>query len=278
MSNTAQGRSNFRDLPNWQRYFICILAAGSISGFFIYYTWEAFIVSYSYENWERTTGTVVRVQQSTGIGPIASRGRGNDSLTVEIVVNGEVFSNNYRIQVRPDSVRRRGRIAVRFDPNNPNRIVRDIPPRSLGAIYVKPVFFTVIVFLAIVGNFRIIAPRKRTFSLETNFRKYSNEELNVHLFEEIISSRPDLWDFMVLEPDKPIKDSIFIQVNSPQATISWPPKFILEISLGNTKTGTKMYRLATVDKNIVLKHIIDYWQEQIIPDISLWEDVSDTIP
>jgi len=23
-----------------------------------------------------------------------------------------------------------------------------------------------------------------------------------------------------------------------------------------------------------LKHIIDYWQKQIIPDISLWEDVS----
>jgi len=275
MSNTEQGRSNFRDLPKWQRYLICILAAGSISGFFIYYTWEAFIVSYSYENWERTTGTVVRVQRSTGIGGASgARRRGEDSLTVEIEVNGEVFSNNYRIRVRPDSVRLRSRIAVRFDPNNPNRIVRDIPPRSLGAIYVKPILFTLLVFAAIVSNFRIIAPRKRAFSLETSSRKYSNEELNVHLFEEIISSRPDLWDFMVLEPDKPIKGSIFIQVNSPQATISWPPKFILEISLGNTKTGAKMYRLATVDKNIVLKHIIDYWQGQIIPDISLWEEVA----
>ena len=124
-----------------------------------------------------------------------------------------------------------------------------------------------------VGNFRIISPRKRTFSLETSFRKYSNEELNAHLFEEIIYSRPDLWEFMVLEPDKPIKDSIFIQASYPQAT-SWPPKFILEISFGNTKTGAKMYRLATVDKNIVLKHIIDYWQKQIIPDVYLWEDVS----
>ena len=276
MANTerkSEGRTYFGDLKKWQRFLIIIIAVGSISSFFIYYIWEGTLRNYSYENWERTTATVIRVQQTTGIGPPASRGRGQDSLTVEIEVNGEVFSNNYRIMVSADSVRRGNNIAVRFDPENPSRIVRDIPPAPIIWSLVLPTIFSFVVFLAIVTNFKIFPPPKRTFSMETNFRTYSNEELNAQLFEEILYTRPDLWDFMVIEPNRPIKNCSFLQVSYPQAT-SWPPPFILEISLGSKKTGAKMYRLTTVDRNIVLKHIIDYWQNQVIPDISSWEDVS----
>jgi len=116
-----------------------------------------------------------------------------------------------------------------------------------------------------------------TFLLETNFRKYTNEELSVLLFEEIISSSSDLWDFMVLEPNQPIQDSIFLQVGAPRASTAWPFKFNLEIVIGNTETGFRMYRFVTEDKNVVLPYFVDYWKEQRIPDISLWEDVSEEI-
>ncbi|MCL2377469.1 MAG: DUF3592 domain-containing protein [Defluviitaleaceae bacterium] len=274
MSKTGQkreGRRYFGDLPKWSRLLIIIASVGLIVGVSIEAVWEVHLNNYSYENWERTTGTVVYVQMiHRRIGPYGAERR-SDRLTVEIEVNGEVFSSR-NFEANLGSFRRGAEIAVRYDPGNPNAMVRDWPPRPIIDAFMIPGILTAVIFLALISNFRIIPPRKRTFSLETNLRKYLNEELNVQLFEEIIS-RPDLWDFMVLEPDRPIKDSIFIQASYPQAT-SWPPEFILEISFSNKKTGTKLYRLATVDKNIVLKHIIDYWQKQEIPDVSLWEDVS----
>ena len=278
MANTEQkrkGRRYFGDLPKWSRVLICIIVVGLIVGVSIESVWEVHLNNYSYENWERTTGTVVYVQMiHRSIGPYGAERR-SDRLTVEIEVNGEVFSSR-NFEANLGSVRWGAEIAVRYDPDNPNTMVRDSPLRPMINAFMIPAILTAIIFLAVISNFRIIPPRKRIFSLETNSKKYSNEEINVHLFEEIIN-RPDLWDFMVLEPDRPIKDSIFIQASYPQAT-SWPPEFILEISFSNMKTGAKMYRLSTVDKNIVLKHIIDYWQEQIIPDVSLWEDVSYILP
>ena len=113
-----------------------------------------------------------------------------------------------------------------------------------------------------------------TFLLETEFRRYANEEINVTLFEEIISSSPDTWNFMVLEPNEPIQDSIFLQVGAQWADTAWPFKFNLEIGFGETETGVRLYRFITDDENVVLQYMIDYWQAQSIPDISLWEDVS----
>jgi len=113
-----------------------------------------------------------------------------------------------------------------------------------------------------------------TFLLETEFRKYTNEEINVLLFEEIINTSSDTWNFMVLEPNQPIQDSIFLQVGAQWADTAWPFKFNLEIGFGETETGVRLYRFITEDENVVLQYFIDYWQEQIIPDISLWEDVS----
>ena len=113
--------------------------------------------------------------------------------------------------------------------------------------------------------------QERTFSLTTYFRKYTDAEINALLFEEIINSSPDTWDFMVLEPDKPIQDSIFMQVGAPMAHTD--SSFLLEIGF-----GSRLYLLVTEDKNVVLQYMIDYWQEQVIPDISLWEDISDRLP
>jgi len=118
--------------------------------------------------------------------------------------------------------------------------------------------------------------QEQTFSLRTNFNEHTNEELNVLLFEEIINSfSPDIWDFMVLAPDNPIQGSTFIQVGAPQAITDF--QFDLQIGFYSVETGLTMYRLGTEDKNVVLRYFIDYWQEQIIPDISLWQDMTDEL-
>ena len=143
------------------------------------------------------------------------------------------------------------------------------------------VMFIILVFLVVgcTNNNQMEEDmQEQTFLLETAFRKYANEEINVLLFEEIINSSSDTWNFMVLEPDKPIRDSTFIQVGASwNTTAAWPYKFNLEIGFGNAETGVRMYRLVTEDKNVVLQYLIDYWKEQIIPDISLWQDVSDEL-
>ena len=110
-----------------------------------------------------------------------------------------------------------------------------------------------------------------TFHVITEFNVYTNDELSTLLLEEIINSSPELWGFMVLEPNQPIQESTFIQVGTSWADTA---KFNLEIGFGNAETGPRLYRLVTEDKNVVLQYFIDYWQEQRIPDISLWEDVS----
>ena len=141
------------------------------------------------------------------------------------------------------------------------------------------IIFMALVFLAGCTSDNQVADNVQeqtelTFLLETEFRKYANEEINVLLFEEIINSSSDTWNFMVLEPNQPIQDSIFLQVGAQWADTAWPFKFNLEIGFGETETGVRLYRFITEDENVVLQHFIDYWQEQIIPDISLWEDVS----
>ena len=116
----------------------------------------------------------------------------------------------------------------------------------------------------------------QTYSLRTNFHEYTNEELSVSLFAEIISGfGPDVWDFMVLSPNKPIQESTFIQVGAPDKIVDF--QFTMETGFENPKSGLRLYRLYTKDKDVVLQYFVDYWQNRIIPDISLWEDVSEEI-
>jgi hypothetical protein len=107
---------------------------------------------------------------------------------------------------------------------------------------------------------------RRIFLLETGLKFYSDEEINALLLEEIINSDIDTWHFIVLEPDKAIEGSIFMQVT--QTDLAGFP-FFLEIGF-----GSKLYRLETTDKNVALQYMIAYFQEHVIPDISLWEDIS----
>jgi len=111
-----------------------------------------------------------------------------------------------------------------------------------------------------------------SYSLRTNEDYYSNNMLCAGLFDCILSiSDPD--DFMVLEPNEPINRSTFLQIaNNSTRSVEFP--YTLEIAFGRRKRSDAMYRLNTNDKDVVLRHFVDYWRDQKIPDVSLWEDVS----
>jgi hypothetical protein len=118
--------------------------------------------------------------------------------------------------------------------------------------------------------------QERTFILQTSLKTYTNEEINAQLLVDIINSSFDTWDWMVLEPDTPIHGSNFIQVGSPVEEKGIP--FSIQISFGDMETGFRVYLLETMNKNVVLQHFIAYLEEQVIPDVSLWEDISDRLP
>ena len=151
---------------------------------------------------------------------------------------------------------------------------------KFSGLWVGPalVVFVVLAFLTgCTGDNRSESNmQEQTFSLRTNFNEYTNDEISILLFDEIVSSfSPDLWDFLVLAPDSPIQGSTFIQAGSPQANTDF--KYDLQIGFDNAETGLTMYCLYTEDKNVVLQYFVDYWQEYMIPDISLWHDMTDEL-
>ena len=120
-----------------------------------------------------------------------------------------------------------------------------------------------------------IVERETAFTLRTNYNEFTHEELNAHLFNEIIESfEPDVWDFMVLSPDKPIGNSTFLQVGAPEETVDY---YTIEAGFYDEENGLVVYRLFTLDKDYILQRFIDYWQSQIIPDISSWEDITEEL-
>ena len=142
-------------------------------------------------------------------------------------------------------------------------------------LIIAAIFLLLVFIVGSMSNNRVEeSMHELSYSLRTNFHEYTNEELSLSLFDEIISGfSPDVWDFMVLSPNKPINDSTFLQVGAPEEIVHF--QFTLEIGFENPKSGLRMYRLYTKDKDLVLQYFIDYWQNRIIPDISLWEDISE---
>ena len=123
------------------------------------------------------------------------------------------------------------------------------------------------------GNSKTVSDEQElVFSLSTNLYEYSNDELTELLFREILDSfEPDTWDFMALAPSIPIEDSIFIQVGVENY------EYDLQIGFYFEESGYVLYRLYTLDRKVVMHHIIEYWQNQRIPDISSWEDMSEEL-
>ncbi|MCL1914950.1 MAG: hypothetical protein FWG10_14055 [Eubacteriaceae bacterium] len=117
---------------------------------------------------------------------------------------------------------------------------------------------------------------RQSFSIRTNFDEFQNDEVDATLISQIINSfSPNEWDFLVLSPELPIQDSTFLQAGSPEEMVDF--QYTLEIGFYNENNGRAIYRLYTKDKNVVMEYLIDYWQEGKIPDLLLWEDVSQEI-
>ena len=115
--------------------------------------------------------------------------------------------------------------------------------------------------------------RSQSFSLRTNFDEFLDDEIDSILFDEILSSfTPDVWDFIVLAPEIPIQDSTFIQVGAPTENVGY--QFTVEIGFETKEKGLTLYRLYTTDKALVLEYLIDYWKDQVVPDVHAWEDVT----
>jgi len=113
---------------------------------------------------------------------------------------------------------------------------------------------------------------KPTFTLHTNSSDYQHSDLSVAGFADYLNNfTADYWDFMTLEPSEPIKGSTFIQVGSPDARTNY--MMTVEIGFLNA-TRIEMYRYYTDDKTEVLHILAEYFENQEIPDISNWEDVS----
>jgi len=118
--------------------------------------------------------------------------------------------------------------------------------------------------------------QEMVFSLRTNYSEFFDDELSTLLFEEIIGSfEPDIWDFMVLAPEKPINNCTFIQVGAPDEIVDY--HYTLEIGFDSDESGLTMYRLNTLDRDFVLQCFVDYWQDQLIPDVSSWEDITEEV-
>ena len=115
-----------------------------------------------------------------------------------------------------------------------------------------------------------------TYSMQTGNGDYTDAEINASLFNELINNlNPTEWNFIILSPSKPVNNSTFIQVGTSPA-ITDSNELTIEIAFDD-KSGRKMYRYETEDRDIVLQYFIDYWEKQQVPDISSWQDVTDEI-
>ena len=113
-----------------------------------------------------------------------------------------------------------------------------------------------------------------SYSLRTNNSIYSSNMLCSGLFESILNiTDPDPDGFMVLAPDEPIDRCTFLQMTYNTAKNA-DSNYILETGFGRKNKSTALFRLYTNDKEIALRYFNDYWRDQIVPDVSSWEDVS----
>ena len=128
-------------------------------------------------------------------------------------------------------------------------------------------------FFDVSGGGDIIYPNQITYTVRTNDKEYLFDRINEELFKELLAGfDPDIWDFIVLSPSQDVANSNFIQVGSPQKNTNF--NYTVEIGINNPKR-LELYRLYTKDRLAVFDMLINYYQNQQIPDYGSWQDVSD---
>lgn len=117
---------------------------------------------------------------------------------------------------------------------------------------------------------------KPTYSMRTQDYNYTHNELHKlgkkAFLDHLEQFTTEIWDFIVLESDVPINRSTFIQVGAPD--INNNLNLTVEIGMKNAEK-IEMYRYYTSNISEILEMLMNYFEQQQIPDISSWEDVSD---
>lgn len=117
-------------------------------------------------------------------------------------------------------------------------------------------------------------PKAIVYSLRTDQHEYKHDEINTELFLHYLNAFVvDVWDFMVLEPSEPVGNVTFLQVAAPTSEYG---EMAVEIGVVNPHK-LEMYRNYTARKGDVLRVFTDYFEKQIPPDYSTWEDMSDEV-
>lgn len=111
------------------------------------------------------------------------------------------------------------------------------------------------------------------YQLRTNAVEYQSDKISPSVFARHLKEfSPDVWDFMVLSPNEVVNGSTFIQVGAPKKITDF--KMVVELGIENPDR-LELYRYYTADQNEVLQMLTDYFEKQVVPDYSKWEDISD---
>ncbi|MFT8988226.1 MAG: hypothetical protein ABF966_08340 [Bifidobacterium psychraerophilum] len=104
------------------------------------------------------------------------------------------------------------------------------------------------------------------FVVETDKGTYANHEITLALFHDLVGrlSRNDV-DFMVLQPDEPIRGSAYLQVLG---------AFMVETRLLVEGGAFMQYSYETDDADEVLSMFLGYWQRGELPAVDQWEDIT----
>ncbi|MFS0724960.1 hypothetical protein [Paenibacillus sp. 1P07SE] len=109
------------------------------------------------------------------------------------------------------------------------------------------------------------------YILRTQNAEYSSPSISGSHISDIITNL-ELHEFIVIEPAKPIKDSIYMQAamfGSSEESVT------VEVRLSYDEESFKHYSYETTDKQKVVRLFLDYWGLQQMPDLAEWADISD---
>ena len=107
------------------------------------------------------------------------------------------------------------------------------------------------------------------FELDTGDRIYQTSEITEELIKDCIDrlSR-DKIEFMVLQPRNPVKHSQFVQVLR---------GFVVETRFINDNQEFSQYSYITEDKIEVETIFVNYWKENMPPNVENWKDITKTL-
>lgn len=107
------------------------------------------------------------------------------------------------------------------------------------------------------------------YRLESDGTNYTNESINASLITELITNL-DLQDYVVLEPSRPIENSIYLQ----SAFMHDEGRLVVETRLLYEDGSFKHYSYITDDHHEIIPIFLDYWGQEKLPNLDGWQDIT----